>query len=164
VQVIKVDGVGLQPAQRRLAGERPVFRSAIDLAAFGPRLTPKVAELARQYDLISLSLKRLGQQFFIVPVIVVRRVDKVDAQIDGPMKNVNRLLLIDITKLADKGWTAVADSGDFEALFTEIAIVHLNFVSRWTMKQSIQRHAWQISAGNLAIRWSILWSLKDRRL
>jgi hypothetical protein len=78
------------------------------------------------------------------------------------MKNVNRLLLIDITKLADKGWTAVADSGDFEALFTEIAIVHLNFVSRWTMKQSIQRHAWQISAGNLAIRWSILWSLKDR--
>jgi hypothetical protein len=60
------------------------------------------------------------------------------------MKNVNRLLLIDITKLADKGWTAVADGGDFEALFTEITIVHLNFLSRWTMKQSIQHQAWQI--------------------
>jgi hypothetical protein len=74
--------------------------------------------------LITLSAKRLGQQFFIVPVIVVRRVDKVDAQIDGPMKNVDRLLLTDITKLADKGWTAVADGGDFEALFTEVTIVH----------------------------------------
>jgi hypothetical protein len=59
------------------------------------------------------------------------------------MKNVNRLLLIDITKLADKGWTAVADGGDFEALFTEITIVHLNFLSRWTMRQSIRRQPWQ---------------------
>ena len=107
-------------------------------------MTPKIAELARQYDLITLSAKRLGQQFFIVPVIVVRRVDKVDAQIDGPMKNVNRLLLTDITKLADKGWTTVADGGDFEALFTEVTIVHFKFCPLWTMKAIYPAPGWQI--------------------
>jgi hypothetical protein len=124
-------------------------------------LTPKIAELARQYDLITLSAKRLGQQFFIVPVIVVRRVDKVDAQIDGPMKNVDRLLLTDITKLSDKGWTAVADRGNFEALFTEITIVHLNFLPLGN-KAINSAPGMANSAGNLAIRWSILRSLKDR--
>ena len=57
----------------------------------------------------ALALERLGKELFVVAVVMIGRVDKIHADVDGPMKHGNRLLFVSIAELALKRRTAVAD-------------------------------------------------------
>ena len=95
MQVIKIDVVRLETPQRILTGPRHILRLAFHLASFGPRLAAQVAEFARQDHFAAPVFERLGENLFVVAVVVIGSVDKIDADIDGPMQHGDRLHLPD---------------------------------------------------------------------
>src|SRR6266511_2404817 len=60
MKIIEIEVVGLQPSQRRFAGDRNIFGSPVDVFSLCPRpwLTAQVAELAGENDVAALSLYR----------------------------------------------------------------------------------------------------------
>ena len=76
-------------------------------------MTAQVTKLTRQNDLAALSFERLGQQLFVVAVVVVRRIDKVDAEVDGAMNDRDIAFLVRFAQLSLKRRTAKTDRGNF---------------------------------------------------
>jgi hypothetical protein len=70
---------------------------------------------------------------------VVCGIDEIYPEIDGPMQDVNGLLFISFAELADECRTAIANRGNLESLFAEIAIVQekLSFAAEPCFNRSI---------------------------
>src|SRR5580765_349788 len=128
VQVVEIDVIGLQASYGRLARFRHVLRPSVDISPFcpRPRLTAEITELARQDDLAALSFERLGQQLFIVAVVMVRRIDKVDAEVDGAMNDRDIALRVGVAQLSLKRRTAKTDRRNLQARLAEKTILHGN--------------------------------------
>jgi hypothetical protein len=77
-----------------------------------------------QARLDPLALECFGEEFFIVAIVVVRRIDEVDTEIDSPMKHIDISPLIGITELSLKRWTAITDGGYFQLLLAQIPMLH----------------------------------------
>jgi hypothetical protein len=76
--------------------------------------------------LAPFSVQSFGQQLFIVTVVVIRRVNEVDAEIDASMDDVNVALFVRVVELALKCRAAITDGRDFQTFLAEITILHVN--------------------------------------
>ena len=109
MEVVEVDTVGIEPPQRIFTRPENILRPSLHLAPFGPRLPPQISTLGREHHPLAFTLQGFGENFFIVAVVVIRRVDEIDSDIDGAMQHRDRLRLVSRAKLALKGRAAVAD-------------------------------------------------------
>ena len=124
VQIVKVDSVGFEPTQRVLAGPRDILRPPFHLPPLGPRLAAQVAELGREYDGRALSFERLGEDLFVVPVVMISGVNEIDADINGATQNGSRLFLVRLAQVSLKRRTTVADGRYLQAFFSEKTVLH----------------------------------------
>ena len=129
VELVEVDVVGAEPAQRRLellADRRrlPVVR-ALRLARVLARGVDVVAALRGEHDLVALRLEHVGEQLLADAVLAVdgRGVDEVDA---GVERGVQQALLVvdDAPPVTGERPDAEPDLGDLEVAPTEAAVAH----------------------------------------
>jgi hypothetical protein len=72
-------------------------------------LAAQVTELGREHDLAALAFERFGENLFVIAVIVIGGVDKVDAEIDRTMQNRESLPFIGLARLPLKRRAAITD-------------------------------------------------------
>ena len=129
VQLVEVDVVGAEPAQRRLelrADRRglPVVRSLRLPGELAGRVDV-VAALRGEHDLVAVRLQHVGEQRLPEAALAVDRrgVDEVDA---GVERGVEQALLVldDAPPVAGEGPDAEPDLGDLEVASTEAAVAH----------------------------------------
>ena len=134
VQLVQVDPVGLQAAQRRLDGQ-PDVASRSASAPVGPVRAAHVhAELGREHDPVALAGERLAHQGLRQPAfraVDVSGVEEGHAGIDRRADHgVGPRLALGCGSLPSEVVAAEADRGDDEAGVSEGAIFDLSHASR----------------------------------
>ena len=118
MELVEVDAVGLQRAQRRLAGRAQVLGAAVRRPA--PIAVAREAALGGDEDVVAPALQGLGDQALavtdvaVVARVGVGRVDEVDARVEGGVDGADRLLLVGTTSQRH-GHLAQADRIDVDA-------------------------------------------------
>jgi hypothetical protein len=99
VHLVKINMVGLQPAQRRLHRLRdPAARTAllIRIIAHG------AVHLGGQHDIVAMALQRLATVSSDSPLLYLSAVStKVDAEIQGLMDDTNAVIVIGVGNAAE---------------------------------------------------------------
>jgi hypothetical protein len=76
MQIVEINGFHLEPSQEGFTANRHIFGAGIDVAAFCPGLAAQITELRCKHDLIALALECLDEEFFIVAIVVIGRIDE----------------------------------------------------------------------------------------
>nr|BFE82564.1 hypothetical protein GCM10020093_051650 [Planobispora longispora] len=124
VQVVQVDVVDAEPAQRGVARLPDVLGTAVD----GPRrrvVTPDDAELGRQYRPVPAVGDRPPDQFLVVaPAVHVGGVQEVHPEIQRPVDDLDRLGLVGRAVELRHSHAAEPECGDLGAAAAETSLVH----------------------------------------
>ncbi len=130
VQLVQVDPVGLQAAQRRLDGQADVPARAADSPVRPVRAAHVHSELGREHDGVALTRERLAHQCLGQPslrTVDVRRVEQRHPGVDGgPDHGIRAFLALRCGSLPAEVVAAEADGGDDESGFSEGAVFDLS--------------------------------------
>jgi hypothetical protein len=121
VNLIKIDMVGLQAAERRLhCLHYPASRIAllVRILAHGP------VHLGGQHDVVAPAFQCLADDLLrLAAAIPVGGVDEVDAGVQGFVDDADAVVVVGIAQSAEHH-RAQAIRGDFDSSFSERAILH----------------------------------------
>jgi hypothetical protein len=87
-------------------------------------LAAQITELGGKHDTAAPASERLGEDLFVVAIIVIGGVDEVHADVDGAVQNGNGLLFISVAQFALERRATIADRRNFQVCFAEKTVLH----------------------------------------